>query len=94
MAKMKKHVDEEKAVEMEQEVVQKEQPEAPVEILDSFALGVAKDNESGRWFVIKIPFNIKTGQTGSPIKLGEGDDRSICLERFRIEAANTLMGEV
>lgn len=85
-----KEVESEAALEVKEEVVQQA---APIE-LTSIALGVAKDDESGRWFVVKIPFDLKSGQTGTPSKLGEGDDRSICLERFRIEAANTLMGEV
>lgn len=58
------------------------------------AYSIAKDSESGRWHVIKIMYDLASGTVSSPQKLGEGDDRSITFERFKIEAGTAFMGEL
>lgn len=57
------------------------------------AFGIVKDVSTGRWHTVKVPYDFKAGVSGKPEKIGEGDDRSIAIERFKIEVANKLMGE-
>lgn len=61
--------------------------EAP---LKSMALGIAKDSD-GKWYVTKIPFDLVSGKSGTPERTGQGDDRMVAVERFKIEAANSVL---
>lgn len=58
------------------------------------AFSIAKDKDTGRWYVIKIMYDLASGTVSSPVKLGEGDDRSIAFERFKIEAGTAFMGDL
>lgn len=58
--------------------------------LNSVALGIAKDS-TGRWFIVKVPFNLIEKVAGVPEASGQGDDRMVAVERFKIEAANSVL---
>lgn len=54
--------------------------------LNDVSLGVAKNPQTGMWTLVEIPFNVQTGDAGKPKVLSEDIDRSMIIERFKIEA--------
>lgn len=74
-----------------------EQPKAEVAVtakvveLNHVAYGLEKDKKTGRYHIVKIKYDFETGTVGSVEKVGEGDDRSIAIERFKIELAKSFM---
>lgn len=89
MGRHKKIVTEVEMPKLEPEPV----PFEPVEVevnLKSLALGIAKDSD-GKWYVTKVPFDLVSGKSGTPERTGQGDDRMVAVERFKIEAANSVL---
>lgn len=62
-------------------------------VYDSLALGFAKSDHDGNWYLVRIPYNLNTNEVGSIEKSREGDMKAIAIERFQIAAANELMVE-
>lgn len=60
----------------------------------AWSFGITKDPVTGFWHVVKIPYNFATKEVGTPEQIGHGDDRSIAIERFKIEAGTSLMGDL
>lgn len=54
--------------------------------LDDYTLGIAKNPQTGMWTLVEIPFNVQTGDAGKPKILYEDIDRSMIIERFKVEA--------
>jgi len=61
--------------------------------MKSIAFGVAQDPVTGNFFAVKIMFDLVSGATSEPIKLGQGDIRAIARERMLIDQANTIFGD-
>lgn len=56
------------------------------------ALGTFR-TPTGGWFLAKILFNPETGDVGELEKIGEGEDRIVVTERFKIAAIeNKIVG--
>lgn len=57
-----------------------------------YALGTFRSSKGG-WFLAKIPYNPETGTVGKLEKVGEGEERIIVNERFKIAAIeNKIVG--
>lgn len=48
------------------------------------SLGVMRNDETGQWGVVKIPFNPLTKEVGSIEFIPEGSTREEALERFKV----------
>ncbi len=59
----------------------------------STSYGMAQDLQTGQWFGIKIMFDLQSGTTSGPIKIGDGDIKAIARERMLIEQANKIFGD-
>lgn len=97
MGRKKKVMSKKKEVELED--VDGNKLEAPIAVkvevkapvYNSLALGFAKSDHDGNWYLVRIPYNLNTGDIGVIEKSKEGDMKSIAIERFQIAAAMELM---
>lgn len=65
----------------------------PVVVMNELALGFTKDKSTGLWNLVKIPYNFELGIAGTPRIEGEGEIKSIVIERFKIAAARDLLAD-
>lgn len=75
------------SIEMPSHTEPKEVPKAP---LTEVALGLAKNNATGMWHVITIPYNPETGDVGKMEKSTNSDIKAIMFENYQIAVVNQV----
>lgn len=87
-----KHMSKSKKEDSVPKVEVQEQKEQPAQVkLENTLLGIAKDKDDGRWYIVSAMFDIKTGTVGPVQRLGEGEMKAIVWERFQIEAVRKFI---
>ena len=73
---------------VEEVEVEEEVKEVPKEELPNISFSVCK--HAGKWYVVKIKFDVETGKVGKPELIGTGHlERFVAIEEFKINVARS-----